>query len=153
MGGTLSKNIMHWSQSNKLFKMSLFHLHSDRKITHKKKMLNNDHNNRSAPLEITFLIFGIIKWIYLPSRLTTWLQQQSAEVTSIAGCVFHCNVDRWLELVGRCPLLMNVTLQRKHGEEREPESLVSAEISESWPEFKHTDTRTHIHPQCALLLS
>ena len=44
----------------------------------------------------------------------------------------------WRENVLR---FMNVMLHRGEGKKkREPESLLSAEFSQSWPEFKHADT-------------
>lgn len=42
---------------------------------------------------IAFLTFGINKWIYLHSCLSTLLQKQSAKVISTVDC--------WLELEGK----------------------------------------------------
>lgn len=55
----------------------------------------------------------------LNSCLSTWLQQWSTAVTSIVRLL--------------CSVMLTV-------EEREPESLMSAEFTQSWPVFKPTDT-------------
>ena len=81
--------------------------------------------------------FGIKRWIYLHScssdcsnDLRRWLPSLSV----------YCNVDCRLELERKCPLLheCNVTERRGGKKKSELESLVSAEFSESQPEFKHT---------------
>ena len=64
---------------------------------------------------VFFLTFGVKKWIYFYSSLSTLLQQR-AEVTSIVRCL--CSVDCRLKQVGRCTSLCESNVTERKGDKK-----------------------------------
>ena len=78
-----------------------------------------------------FGTFEIKKWIYVHSGLTTWLQEWSAEYTSIAECLCSVMLTADCSWRGNVLYFMNVTLQRGEGKKKR-KCWVHSEVGVQW---------------------
>ena len=91
--------------------------------------------------ENPFKHVGNKNWIYLHFCLSTWLQQWSTKLTSVVRCL--CAKMLTADWSWRGNGLHDRQYREERGnKEKGPESLVSAEFGESWPELKHSDKHT-----------